>query len=133
MKYYIEWQCNGGQPPPVIGLVVAVLVACLTEVASNTASTSLLMPVIGGLSSSLHLNPLYLLGTACIAASLAFCLPSATGPNAMVFSFREVRVVDMLRTGVFMNLLSVLLVVLGMSTWACTLLDIQFDKFPVWA
>lgn len=121
-----------GQEPVVIALVVCIMVAILTEVASNTASTSLLMPILASMSQSLKLNPLYLMISGTIAASLAFCLPSATAPNALVFTFKEIRVIDMLRTGVIMNIASVLLVVLGVSTWSKGILGIT-DTFPDWA
>ena len=54
-------------------------------------------------SQSLQLNPLYLMISATVAASLAFCLPSATAPNALVFSFKEIRVIDMVSFMICMN------------------------------
>ncbi|KAL5262736.1 hypothetical protein ACHWQZ_G008214 [Mnemiopsis leidyi] len=118
-----------GQNNVLVALVICLMVACLTEVASNTASTTLLMPVLAPMAKTLNVNPLFLMISGTVSASLAFCLPSATGPNALVFTFKEIRVIDMLRTGVIMNVLSVLVVVLGVSTWTLPILGIDNNVF----
>lgn len=118
-----------GQNQVLIALVICIMVAMLTEVASNTASTTLLMPILAPMSKTLRVNPLFLMASGTIAASLAFCLPSATGPNALVFSFKEIRVIDMLRTGVIMNIASILIVVLGVSTWTLSILGIANNVY----
>ncbi|XP_063693484.1 Na(+)/citrate cotransporter-like [Bolinopsis microptera] len=118
-----------GQNNVLIAMVICFMVACLTEVASNTASTTLLMPVLAPMSKTLNVNPLFLMISGTISASLAFCLPSATGPNALVFTFKEIKVIDMLRTGVIMNILSVLVVVLGVSTWTLSILGIENNEY----
>lgn len=46
-------------------------------------------------AKTLNVNPLFLMISGTVSASLAFCLPSATGPNALVFTFKEIRVIDM--------------------------------------
>ncbi|KAL5270158.1 hypothetical protein ACHWQZ_G001031 [Mnemiopsis leidyi] len=118
-------------PHVVIALVVSSFVAILTEFASNTASTTLLLPVLISLSQAIKVHPLYLMMTGTLSASLAFCLPSATGPNALVFAFKEIKVLDMIRTGLAMNAISVLITVAATSTWVYTMLDL--NEYPCWA
>ncbi|XP_063689332.1 Na(+)/citrate cotransporter-like [Bolinopsis microptera] len=118
-------------PHVVIALVVSSFVAVLTEFASNTASTTLLLPVLVSLSQAITVHPLYLMMTGTLSASLAFCLPSATGPNALVFAYPEIKVIDMIRTGLVMNFVCVLLTVAATSTWVYTMLDLS--EYPCWA
>lgn len=91
-------------------LAVALLVIFLTEVTSNTATASLLLPVLGALSQAIHAPPMVLMVTATLCASYAFMLPVATPPNAIVFGSRCVTIPQMARTGLGLNLLGVLLI-----------------------
>ncbi|KAK2185837.1 hypothetical protein NP493_221g00005 [Ridgeia piscesae] len=84
----------------VVVLVVA-LVAGLTEFTSNTATSSLLLPIIGDLSIQLGMNPIYLMMPGTIAASFAFMLPVATPPNAIVFAHGYLTVADMVSLALF--------------------------------
>jgi sodium-dependent dicarboxylate transporter 2/3/5 len=90
--------------------VVVLLVIFLTEVTSNTATASLLLPVVGALALAIDVHPLGLMVAAVIAASFAFVLPVATPPNAIVFSSRYVTIPQMVRAGIWLNLTGVLLI-----------------------
>ena len=83
---------------------VVLIVIFLTEVTSNTATASLLMPVIGAFAVAVHIHPYYLMVAVAIAASFAFMLPVATPPNAIVFSSRQITIPQMARTGLWLNL-----------------------------
>jgi len=89
---------------------VALLVVFLTEVTSNTATASLLLPVMGALAAAIEVHPFGLMVTAVVAASFAFMLPVATPPNAIVFSSRYVTIPQMVRAGVWLNLVGVVLI-----------------------
>ena len=91
---------------------VVLLVIFLTEVTSNTATASLLLPVMGALAAAIGVHPFGLMAAAVVAASFAFMLPVATPPNAIVFSSRYVTIQQMVKTGVWLNLLGVLLITL---------------------
>ena len=82
-------------PGWVIVVIVALLVAGLTEFTSNTATSSLLLPILSSLAVGLDLHPLYLMLPGVIAASFAFMLPVATPPNAIVFANGYLSVFDM--------------------------------------
>ena len=96
----------------LIIVAVALLVIFLTEVTSNTATASLLLPVMGGLAAAIEVHPFGLMVAAVVAASFAFMLPVATPPNAIVFSSRYVTIPQMVKAGVWLNLLGVLLITL---------------------
>ncbi|ELT88417.1 hypothetical protein CAPTEDRAFT_195705 [Capitella teleta] len=99
-------------------LILSFLVAMLTEVTSNTASCTLLMPIMAEMSLSMGKSPLYLMFPIAIATSFAFMLPVSTPPNAIAFSFGRVRVVDMAKTGFILNFASVFVLTLANETWA---------------
>ncbi|KAK2164098.1 hypothetical protein NP493_1430g00046 [Ridgeia piscesae] len=105
-------------PPWLMVAVVAALVAGLTEFTSNVATSSLLLPILADLSEKLGMNPLFLMLPGVIAASFAFMLPVATPPNAIVFANGYLKVTDMAKAGLVMNLLCVAVVTLATNTWA---------------
>ena len=96
-----------------IFLTVLILVAAvnfLTEITSNLATTAMLLPILGGMALALNIHPFYLMISATLAASCAFMLPVATPPNAVVFGSGYLRIPDMVRNGVWMNLISILVI-----------------------
>ncbi len=89
---------------------VVLLVIFLTEVTSNTATASLLLPVMGALAVAIEVHPFGLMVATVIAASFAFMLPVATPPNAIVYSSRYVTILQMVRAGIWLNLTGVLVI-----------------------
>jgi sodium-dependent dicarboxylate transporter 2/3/5 len=89
---------------------VVLLVIFLTEVTSNTATASLLLPVMGALATAIDVHPFGLMAAAVVAASFAFMLPVATPPNAIVFGSRYVTIPQMVSAGVWLNLLGAILI-----------------------
>jgi sodium-dependent dicarboxylate transporter 2/3/5 len=100
----------GGLPHWVLVLAVAALVVMLTEITSNTAVTTTLMPVLAATAAATGAPPGMLLTAAALAASCAFMLPVATPPNAIVFASGQVSIAQMARTGLALNLLAVIVV-----------------------
>jgi sodium-dependent dicarboxylate transporter 2/3/5 len=97
------------QTVPTIALivVVATLVVFLTELTSNVATTSMAMPVMAGAAVGLDIAPLLLMTTAALSASMAFMLPVATPPNAIVFGSGYITVPQMSRAGVVLNVMAI--------------------------
>lgn len=89
------------------GLLVAatLLVIFLTEVTSNTATTSMMLPVIIGIAQASGFPPAATAITVTLAASYAFMLPVSTPPNAMAYGTRLIRLDSMVRVGVRLNLI----------------------------
>jgi sodium-dependent dicarboxylate transporter 2/3/5 len=93
----------------IIGAVV-LLVIFLTEITSNTATASLLLPVMGALAAATGVHPYGMMVAAVVAASFAFMLPVATPPNAIVYGSRYVTIMQMARAGIWLNLLGAVLI-----------------------
>lgn len=96
-------------------LLVLLLVAAvnfLTEITSNIATTSMLLPILAPMALAMGVHPYVLMVAATVAASCAFMLPVATPPNAVVFGSGYLRIPEMVRTGFGMNLLSILVLAL---------------------
>ncbi len=101
--------------PVVLVLATAALVIFLTELTSNTATTATFLPVLGGVAVAAGAEPAMLVTPAALAASFAFMLPVATPPNAIVFASGHVHMSQMIKAGLWLNLIGIVLVVL--ATW----------------
>ena len=89
-------------------LVIVGLVNFFTEFTSNLATTAMLLPILAPIAISLNINP-YILMVACtVAASCAFMMPVATPPNAVVFGSGYLRIPDMIKSGIWMNIISII-------------------------
>ncbi len=91
-------------------LVLITTVNFLTEVTSNLATTAMLLPILASMALALNIHPYFLLVAATLAASCAFMLPVATPPNAVVFGSGYLRIPDMIKTGLLMNIISILII-----------------------
>ena len=103
---------SGIESLPVFALllIVALLVTFLTEMTSNTATTNLLMPILGTVAGVSNIDPIVLMIPAAMSASCAFMLPVATIPNAVVFGTGKISVKRMAREGLILNFLGALVV-----------------------
>jgi sodium-dependent dicarboxylate transporter 2/3/5 len=101
-----------GLPLLVLLLLVITCINFLTEVTSNLATTAMMLPVLAPLALTLGIDPFVLMVACTSAASCAFMLPVATPPNAVVFGSGYLRIPDMVRSGFFMNLVSIVVVAL---------------------
>jgi solute carrier family 13 (sodium-dependent dicarboxylate transporter), member 2/3/5 len=116
----------------IIGAVVALNIF-LTEVTSNTAVATLMIPVMGAIAVGMHIHPFGPIVAACIACSYAFMLPVATPPNAVVFGSGAVTIRQMARTGLWLNLMGIVqitLVVYYLMPWVW---GIDLSTLPTWA
>lgn len=96
-------------PTPLLVGGLCLTVTFLTEVTSNTATTALLMPLLGAMAVSNDVDPRLLMFPAAVSASFAFMLPVATVPNAAVYG-AGIETRDMAREGFVLNLLGVVVV-----------------------
>ncbi len=101
-----------GLPVPVIVAATAFLVTFLTELTSNTATATLLLPIAAAAARGLGLHPFVLMLPTTLSASCAFMLPVATPPNAIIFGSERLEIRDMARAGIWLNLMGVVLVTL---------------------
>ncbi|MCM4174092.1 anion transporter [Arenibacter sp. TNZ] len=92
--------------------LLITLMLFMTELMSNVALVAVLAPVVAGIAIGLDIPILYLLIPVTIASSCAFMLPMATPPNAIVFASGYIKVYQMARVGIILNLISVVLLIL---------------------
>jgi sodium-dependent dicarboxylate transporter 2/3/5 len=108
------WLGEGLSPLSNLGVIVVILAAAglvifLTELTSNLATAATFLPVIGAIATQSGIDVLMLVVPVTLAASCAFMLPVATPPNAIVFASGFIRIPDMVRAGVYLNIVSMLL------------------------
>lgn len=104
-----------GAPVILFLLVVTGFVVMLTEIASNTASSALLIPIFVSIAQAMGLSPVILATMIAVSASCAFMLPVATPPNAIVFGSGYVPQQQMMRAGVVQNI--VMIVLIAVIAW----------------
>jgi sodium-dependent dicarboxylate transporter 2/3/5 len=86
-------------------LIICLAVSLMTETTSNTASTTLLMPVLAAAALAAGIKPELIMVPAAMSASCAFMLPVATAPNSVVFGSGLITTARMAREGIWLNLL----------------------------
>lgn len=118
-------------PPWSIVAIVCALITGFTEVTSNTATATIFLPILKSLGKSICVHPWYLMLPATISCSFAFMLPVATPPNAIVFSGGYLKVVDMAKAGLGMNIFGCIILLVCVNTYGKIMFDL--DTFPVWA
>ena len=122
----------GNASPFVIVVSTVGIITGLTEVASNTATISLSLPIMASLSQAIEAHPLLLLIPTTVAASCAFMLPVSTPPNAIVYGSGRIPIMKMVIAGIWLDILSVVL----LTGFVYTLGHMAFgvlDGFPLWA
>jgi len=105
----------------------------LTELTSNVATISAILPVLAGTAIEMQIDPRLLMIPATLSASCAFMLPIATPPNAIVFGSGQIRMQDMARYGLLLNLLGVIVITLATFALLVPQLGISLDGLPSWA
>jgi sodium-dependent dicarboxylate transporter 2/3/5 len=100
----------GNWPPVLMVLVVCIGVTALSEIASNVATATAMMPVAGAVAISIGVHPYALMLPAVLAASSGFMLPVATAPNTIVYATGLVRVRQMARAGIALDLICALII-----------------------
>ncbi len=91
-------------------LVICLVVTFLTEVTSNTATASLLLPILAASAIAAKIDPKLIMIPATISCSFAFMLPVATPPNAIVFSSEKITIRTMAREGIALNLIGAVVI-----------------------
>ncbi|XP_068566308.1 solute carrier family 13 member 2-like [Cebidichthys violaceus] len=118
-------------PPFAISILLCLLVAMFTECSSNTATTTLFLPILASMATAIKIHPLYVMFPCTISASLAFMLPVATPPNAIAFSYGNLKVMDMAKAGFVLNFVGVITINIAINTWGVPMF--QLNTFPSWA
>ena len=94
-------------------VIFSALIIFLTELTSNLATTATFLPIVAVIATQFGFNPLLLTASIAIAASCAFMLPVATPPNAIVFGSELIKVPQMMRAGIAINIIAIVIVSLA--------------------
>ena len=119
-------QALGGAPVILVVLVLVALVIFLTELTSNTATAATFLPVVGGLAIGIDMPVMLATIPVAIAATCAFMLPVATPPNAIAFGSGYVTIPQMLRGGIWLNLIGIVLITTTAMTLAVWVFGIVY-------
>jgi solute carrier family 13 (sodium-dependent dicarboxylate transporter), member 2/3/5 len=93
-------------------LVITTVSIFISELLSNVAQVIVFAPVVSGMADAMHIDPLLLATPMVFAASCASMMPMGTPPNAIVFASGRLKLADMVKTGLVMNLISIVLITL---------------------
>jgi sodium-dependent dicarboxylate transporter 2/3/5 len=110
-----------GLSPVLVIAVVAAAAMFISEIGSNTAVATVLLPVVASAAPTISVHPYVLCFAVTLAVSLAFMMPSGTPPNALVFTSGRLRVKHMIRAGFALNLACVVIITLACSIAASAL------------
>jgi sodium-dependent dicarboxylate transporter 2/3/5 len=100
----------GGLPVVLIVITVAALITFLTEMTSNTATAAAFLPIMGGVAAGIDQDIMLLVIPVALAATCAFMLPVATPPNAIAFGSGYIRIADMVKGGIWLNVIGAVLI-----------------------
>lgn len=111
-------------------LLIIAAVNFLTEITSNVATASMLLPILSAVALAMGVHPFGLMIGATMAASCAFMLPVATPPNAVVFGSGYLTIPVMMKTGFFLNLLSIVFILFLTLFYLPWIWDFSMLIFP---
>jgi sodium-dependent dicarboxylate transporter 2/3/5 len=114
-------------------LMICLAVTFLTELTSNTATISMLLPILATWAVTLQVHPLLFCVPATISASMAFMMPVATPPNAVVFGSGRIRIPEMARAGLLLNFVAVAFTLLAVYLLLPLVAGSGIGSFPGWA
>ncbi len=116
----------------LIAFAVVILAIFLTEMTSNTATATMLMPIMASLAVAVGIHPFAAMVTAAVACSFAFMLPVATPPNAIVFGSGYISIPTMAKTGFILNILGIILVTLVTIYYLPVAWNVDLSNIPAW-
>ena len=128
-----EFAGLAGMNPIIMVLIVCFGLTFLTELTSNTATTEMVLPILASVAFAMKANPLFLMIPATLSASCAFMMPVATPPNAIVFGSGRIKIAEMARVGVAINIIGVIVITVMFYFIGTAVFNIDPGVFPEWA
>ena len=114
----------------VMIVVIVTLVLFLTEITSNTATATMMFPIMASFAAAIGVHPYGLMIAAGVAASCAFMLPVATPPNAVVFGSGYLKITDMIKAGFWINIACIVLIPVAIYFLLPVAWGIDLNVFP---
>ncbi|KAK0398166.1 hypothetical protein QR680_002455 [Steinernema hermaphroditum] len=118
-------------PEWIFVLISCAMITALTEFSSNVATASIFLPLLSTIARQNHTNPLLYMLPATLSCSYSFMFPAGTPPNAIVFGSKMLKVIDMAKAGIVLNMFSLVMTVLFTHTYAYWLFNL--GDYPSWA
>lgn len=117
-----------------MGLILGtcLITMAITEMTSNTATATMILPVVASAAIAMGLHPFTLMIPAALSASCAFMLPVSTPPNAIVFGSGQLSIPQMAKSGLALNLIAAVLIVALMYAVVAPSLSIDLNAVPPW-
>jgi sodium-dependent dicarboxylate transporter 2/3/5 len=113
-------------------IIVVIVAMLLTEVTSNTATSAMLIPVMGSIALGMTIHPYGPMIAVCIASSYAFMLPVATPPNAVVFGSKYVTIRTMARVGIILDIIGLIFIIITVTYLIPIAWNINLLTLPEW-
>ncbi|KAH8866067.1 Solute carrier family 13 member 2 isoform 2 [Schistosoma japonicum] len=117
-------------PKTLLNIVCSLTAATMTEFSSNSATASIILPIVYGLCEGLGIHPFLVAFPVTVATSYSFALPTATPPNTIVFAKGKVQVKHMLLAGIPMNIVGCLVAIGAISSYSVPLFGL--NSVPEW-
>ncbi len=113
--------------------VICTTLTFLTELTSNIATTEMILPLLASIAVAAKINPLMLMVPATLSATCAFMMPVATPPNAIVFASGRIRIAQMVKVGIAINLIGIVIITLLFYFLGPLVFGIEAGVLPEWA
>ncbi|GAJ98202.1 DASS family sodium-coupled anion symporter [Geomicrobium sp. JCM 19055] len=114
----------------IIISAATILIMILTEITSNTATATMILPVVAALAIALNVHPFALMIPCAMAANMAFMLPVGTPPNAIMFGTGKLKIIEMVKTGFFVNIVATIIIIFGVYYAVPLVWGIDLSVFP---
>lgn len=121
------------RPSVLVVLMVSATLTLLTEIASNTATIAVLLPLLFSSAVAAGIHPMLVALPAVLSVSYGFALPVGTPPNAIVFATGRIRMRQMVRAGLLLDVIAILLVTAFVLLWVGPRLGYELGTPPSWA
>jgi sodium-dependent dicarboxylate transporter 2/3/5 len=117
----------------LVVILITLLLIAVSELMNNVATITAFLPILAAMATAMQINPLIIMIPATLAASCAFMLPGASAPNALAYGTGHLRVSDMIRSGLVLNIISAISIAIFTFTVVATVYHIDFNHVPDWA
>ncbi len=111
-------------------LLTTALILFLTEITSNMATATMILPILASLSLAINVHPFALMIPAAMASNCAFMLPVGTPPNAIIYATEKITISEMVRSGFWINILAIILIVGAVYLILPAIMNIDLTVFP---
>ncbi|WP_217697245.1 SLC13 family permease [Virgibacillus siamensis] len=114
----------------IIMFIATAVILFLTEITSNTATGTMIIPVVASLALALNVHPYALMVPCAMAANCAFMLPVGTPPNAIIYGTGKLKITGMVKNGFWLNITSLILIVLAVYFFLPIIWGIDLFELP---